>query len=236
MKKVSWISTIVLAIVFLLINFVFLIIPLEKNVSFWLADVFIVVALLVQVCVNHMLDSKQLTGRVFNLPIYEIGYKYLFVQLVVSIFIVLLSKIIPVWFVLFVEAIIIAAYSIVFIMAKNTKDAIEKMEYTHQKQSSFIRSMTEYVGAMKKMVRHEALKNSLQNLEEDFRFSDPVSCEELSEIEREITQVFQELQNMITVQNFTMAIELCDGIKDLLVKRNALCKMYKKKSTDRGSL
>jgi hypothetical protein len=80
------------------------------------------------------------------------------------------------------------------------------------------------------MCSDENAKKVLQDVADEFRYSDPVSSESLKDIENELENQVGELQLAVTEENAENIITLCKKIKITLTERNRLCKLGKRKS------
>jgi hypothetical protein len=71
------------------------------------------------------------------------------------------------------------------------------------------------------------LKKALNRLAEQFRYSDPVSSEALTEVEANLSSTVDELQNAVMDKDIDSAITLCARAEVQLAERNRLCKLGK---------
>ena len=77
------------------------------------------------------------------------------------------------------------------------------------------------------LCENKELRKKLVNLSEKFRYSDPVSCDELEEIEQKITEEIEVLKNLVT-SDVDEASKKITYIENLLADRNRRCKALKK--------
>ena len=73
----------------------------------------------------------------------------------------------------------------------------------------------------------QELRKKLVNLSEKFRYSDPVSCDELEEIEQKITDEIDTLKTLVGT-DVDEAAKKITYIENLLADRNRRCKALKK--------
>ena len=77
------------------------------------------------------------------------------------------------------------------------------------------------------MCSDEERKKQLQNLADEFKYSDPVSSEDTKELESELQQMMKELQTTIIDDDMVTVNVLCLKILAGLNERNRICKLGK---------
>lgn len=73
------------------------------------------------------------------------------------------------------------------------------------------------------------VKEVLQALADEFKYSDPVSSDALKEIEAELEKQVSELQTAVSEVRNSEIVTLCKRVNNTLVERNRLCKINKRK-------
>jgi hypothetical protein len=71
------------------------------------------------------------------------------------------------------------------------------------------------------------VKSILEELAEEFRYSDPVSSEATREMETELGAELDTLENSVKEKNGNV-VEICQRVKEMLTERNRNCKSAKK--------
>lgn len=238
MKKAKMSGIIVLAVLLIVVNVIFFMLPVEHTVTFWLADVFAIIAVVIQLLVHYIAYSKSetLTSKVFGFPVAQVGYIYLLSQLIISIIAVALSQWIPVWLMVLIGVLLLGTALIGLIAAHNARTVIEDMEENHQGQISLMKSLTANIKILYETTDNVSLKPELQKLYENFRYSDPVSSAELADVENDMQSQLKHLSLNIKENNTDGAIETIKILNNKLTERNYLCKMSKKRSTDKGTI
>lgn len=227
-----------LIILLILVNVVFFVLPVKHTAALWLADMFAMIAIGMQVIIHYIAYSKakNLTSKVFGFPVVRVGYLYLMAQLLVSLITVLLSRWIPVWLIVLLGIVLLAVAAIGVIGADNARNVIEAMENSHQEQVVFMRTFTEKIRSQSALVQDVSVVTEFQKLLEELRYSDPVSSQELTAIENSMEECEQLLENAIRDDNSQEVLKQIKQLRNLLVNRNQECKLSKKRVTDRGSL
>ena len=73
----------------------------------------------------------------------------------------------------------------------------------------------------------ERIKETLRKLEEEVRYSNPVSRDVSEEIDEEIIVLFTEIESTVLDEDVENTIELCERMKGLLRERDRICKYVK---------
>ena len=90
-----------------------------------------------------------------------------------------------------------------------------------------MRAMQSKASALPGRCHDAGLTPSLQKLADDFKYSDPVSCEVLEETERELSGLLNGLELAIVDGDSVAAAQLCQKVEAALSERNRLCKLGK---------
>lgn len=107
------------------------------------------------------------------------------------------------------------------IAAKVGCNEIERVEEKVQKKVFYLRELQADVELLAERESDPATKTALTQLAEEIQFSDPMSHEQLSELERQITTKIVELR---TAENKTQIIA---EVRSFLDERNKKCKILK---------
>ena len=222
MKKSKGIFYSVLGIAFILFNVIAFVIPTAKTPSFWIAYAFTAVAFVGQIGIWKFgfKESDTLKSKFLGIPIIYVGIVYLLISLV-SFAVVMIFPIIAPWIVIIVYALIVGISAICIIGAEVTKDAIKDVEQKIQPKVFFIRELQADVEMLTEQEKDSDIKSALKNLSEKIRYSDPMSNENLSELEDNICSKVAELKNS---EDKTVIISEIDL---LLTERNKKAKILK---------
>ena len=215
----------ILLAVFSVIAFV---IPFPKNTVFWIAYACGILAILFQLYIFRSSFGKaDARSRFYGFPIARLGIYYLVIQLIVSMIEIALSKLLPVWVVLIVNTLILAAALIGCITTETMRDEIAKQDAQLKARVSGLREMQSLAATMAGQCADETLKLKLQKLAEDFRFSDPVSSGKTAEVETNLLEGLKELQQALTDGDTKGAEALCGRLFAALAERNRICAVNK---------
>lgn len=220
---------IILAIILVVFSIIAFVIPFSKTATFWIAYVFGVIAIAYQIYVFNIAftNGEDAKSKFYGFPIAKIGAIYLIVQLVISLALICLAKIMPVWASIIINIIPIAVASIGCITADVMRDEIVQQDIQIKTDVSNMRSLQSLSAAIVGQCQDEAVKLELQKLSDEFRYSDPVSSEATKELENSLENKMKELQKFISDGDYENVKTLCNKVSIELSERNRVCALNK---------
>lgn len=223
--RVALILTIILA-VFTAIAFV---IPFEKNAVFTIAYICGVFAILFQLYIfkTSFSGKGDARSKFYGFPIARLGIIYLILQLIVSIIEIALSKFVPVWAAVIINALILAFALIGCITAETMRDEIVRQDTTLKKDVHNMRELQSISAAAASQCEDAGLKETLKKLADEFRYSDPISSDKTKDLENDMLSRFGDLQQAIADDDIEGAKALSQKLLQCLKERNRICAMNK---------
>ena len=225
MKK-DTIRAIVVAVIMLAVyNLVAFVIPFAHTAAFWISYGFTLAAFAV-VCASIYIafikdpDSKR---KFYGFPIARIGVLYGIAQLIVSLAVMLLARWMPWWIPVLVYAIGMGAAIIALVSAEAVVDEIQAQDVKQKKETALMRSLQSKINHIATQSDDAAIKA----LAEEFRYSDPVSSEEIADIEADLIAAVDQLQAAFVDGDNEAMAQLCRKTNALLAERNRMCKLNK---------
>lgn len=212
----------ILAILFALVSVIAFAIPTVKTTTFWIVYVFTVVAFTAQIGIWKAAFRKEetLKSKFLGFPVVHIGIVYLTIQIVAfAVFMFVPSF--PEWSAIIVCTIIISISAVCMIAADVGRGEIERVEAKVQKKMFYISELQVDVELLANAESDENTKAALMQLAEKIRFSDPMSSEQLTELEQGISSKIAELKTV------TNKAETIKSLNLLLDERNKKCKLWK---------
>ena len=219
---------VVIGILFVLFNVIAFAVPFVKSSVYWVAYMFGVIAILVQIPVMKIAfgNANNVRSRFYGFPVARIGVIYSVVQVALSLLFMGISGLVPIWIPIVLFIFILGLSSIGLIATDATRDEIEKQDKEIVKDVTFMRNIQSKMNTLVSQCKDEEVKKVVANLAEEIKYSDPVSSESIRDIERELNYSIEDLQRAI-VDNDENAVELCQKATDILIERNRLCKLNK---------
>lgn len=229
MKKNEMRGYIVDGILFVVFTVIAFAAPFTKNSLFWLGYVFGVIAIAAQIYFFRISFSKgeDVKSKFYGFPIAKIGVIYLVAQLMVSLVEMILAKHIPVWVGIILNVIIAAIAMIGSITADLMRDEIIKQDVNLKQDVTNMRALQSLSASLVGICQDETLKKQLQDLADDFKYSDPVSSDNTKEQETELKFLVGEIQRALVDGDTKAAEGFVVRVKSGLAERNRVCKLGK---------
>ena len=222
------ITVLIFLVVFSLIAFLP---PFAMTAVFWISYIFGAVSILAQIYVMKIAFEGDGTAKskFYGFPIAKIGVVYMIAQLILSIVFMIMSAVIPVWLTVLIFVILLAVAAVGLIAADTVRDEINIQDNKLKTNTSCMMTLRSIVYPLAGQCEEENAKKLLQELADQFRYSDPVSSEVLNDIESELEGLVGELQTVVSEVRYTDIAPLCKRVGNTLVERNRLCKLNKGK-------
>lgn len=222
MKSKNSKGYLIFGILFALISVIAFVIPTLKTATFWVAYIFTVVAFAAQIFLwkKALEKNEELKSKFLGIPVVHVGIVYLVLQ-VIAFAVFTVFPLLPVWSVIVVCAIILGISAVCMITADVAIEEIERVEAKVQNKVFYIKTLQADVELLADAEKDATVKIELLGLAKKIRFSDPMSSEELTAIEEQITEKVSELKVADD------KIPLINGITMLLAERNKKCKLLK---------
>lgn len=222
MKKNSIKGYVILGILFALVNIISFVVPTIKTVAFWIAYVFTVAAFAAQIVIwKTSLGKKDaLKSKFLGFPIVHIGIIYVIMQTVVFVVFLFVPSL-PIWSVIVICSIIAGISSVCMISADTGCNEIERVEVKVQKKVFYIRELQADVELLADAETDNDIKTALIQLAEKIRFSDPMSNEQLADLESKI------FSNVLELKMVEDKAKIITELTSLLDERNKKCKILK---------
>jgi hypothetical protein len=229
MKKSVLRSYATLAIVLVVFSVVAFVVPFRKNGLFWLSYVFGVIAIAAQIYVFRVAfpGEQSVKSKFYGFPIAQIGVVYLLAQLVLSLVFMALAAIAPVWLAVVLYVLLLAAAALGFIAADTMREEIERQDVQLKKDVSCMQALRSRVYPMSALCADAQAAEALRKLADEFRYSDPVSGDTLSEAEANLTACVDELQQAVVDGDAESILALARRTSIALGERNRLCALGK---------
>ena len=211
-----------LAIAFVLFNVVAFIIPSVKASAFWVAYVFTDIAFVLQIAIweSAFNDTKILRSKFLGISLISVGLIYLIIQIIAfAIFMAL--PLTASWSAFVSCTLILGLSAICLIGTEVAKEEINRIEEKVEKKVFYIKSLQVDVEMLAGTETDTATKSALMQLAERIRYSDPMSDEQLTDIERQITEEITKLKSS------TDKAKIINELNSLLDERNKKSKILK---------
>ena len=222
MKKNSTKGYVILVILFALVSIIAFAVPTAKTATFWIAYVFTAAAFAAQIGIWKTALGKEgtLKSKFLGFPVVHIGIVYAIIQ-TVAFAVFLFVPTLPVWSAIVVCSVIAGISAVCMISADAGRDEIERVEAKVQKKVFYIRELQADIELLADNETNADVKTALTQLAEKIRFSDPMSNEQLADLEDKISTKIEELKTT------SSQLEIITDLNSLLDERNKKCKILK---------
>lgn len=222
MKKNSSKGYLILGILFVLVSVIAFAIPSAKTTAFWLSYAFTVIAFAAQIIIwkSTLGRAESLKSKFLGFPVVHIGIVYAIIQ-TVAFAVFLLVPTLPAWSVIVVCSVIAGISAVCMISADAGRNEIERVEAKVQKKVFYIRELQADIELLADNETNADVKKALTQLAEKIRFSDPMSNEQLADLEDKISTKIEELKTT------SSQLEIITELNSLLDERNKKYKILK---------
>ena len=222
MKKNSTKGYVILGVLFVLVSIIAFAVPTSKTTTFWIAYVFTAAAFAAQIGIWKTALGKEetLKSKFLGFPIVHIGIVYAVIQ-VIAFAVFMFVPTLPAWSAIVVCSIIAGVSAVCMISADAGRNEIERVEAKVQKKVFYIRELQADIELLADNETNADVKTALTQLAEKIRFSDPMSSEQLVDLENKISIKAAELKTA------SSKLEIITELNSLLDERNKKCKILK---------
>ena len=222
MKKNSTKGYVILVILFALVSIIAFAVPTAKTATFWIAYVFTAAAFAAQIIIWKTALGKEetLKSKFLGFPVLHIGIVYAALQ-VIAFAVFMFVPTLPTWCAIVACSIIAGISAVCMISADAGRSEIERVGAKVQEKVFYIRELQADIELLADNETHTDVKTALTQLAEKIRFSDPMSNEQLVDLENKISIKAAELKTT------TSKLEIITELNSLLDERNKKCKILK---------
>lgn len=222
MKKNSSKGYLILGILFVLVSVIAFAVPSEKNTAFWISYTFTLIAFAAQIVIwkSTLGRAESLKSKFLGFPIVHIGMVYLVVQ-VIAFGVFLFIPTLPIWSAVVACTVVAGVSSVCMIASDVGRSEIERVSAKVQEKAFYIKQLQADVELLVGAETDAATKSTLTQLAEKIRYSDPMSNEQIADIEDRITAKVAELKSS------TDKVKIINELNSLLDERNRKIKILK---------
>jgi hypothetical protein len=192
----------------------------KYTASFWIGYVFITISFVGQlICALSALKEQNLTKLFYKIPLIRVSYTGLIVSFVVGGACMLISPL-PYWIGALAAVIVLAVTAISVLKANAAADIVADIDEKISHKTFFIRNLTADAEGLLSRAKTPEDKAVCKKVYEALRYSDPMSSNALTEIEKKIEAQF-------TVFSKDNSADAAEELLLLIGERNRKCKALK---------
>ena len=218
------------AIIALVLFVLFVAIPTHKGAAGWIAMGFTLIAIAASFFITIYAFGKgsKLVSKVYGFPIARVGFLYAAAQIVVLIVICIVAAFVkvPAWISIVLSILLLGAAAIGIIITDNIRDHVEAIDEQTQTVTKNVRYFRTNLSGLADRITDSEIRKALEKLEDELRYSDPVSSEATKEIEGEIEERIDGLKGKMDGEKTEILQDITE-ISYLVRERNRVCKASK---------
>ena len=228
LKDKKTLSTLLVHAIIALVLFVlFVAIPTHKGAAGWIAMGFSLIAIAASFFITIYAFGKgsKLVSKVYGFPIARVGFLYAATQIVVLIVICIVAAFVkvPAWVSIVLSFLLLGAAAIGIIITDNIRDHVEAVDEKTQAETKNVSYFRTNLSGLTDRTTDPEIRKAIEKLEDELRYSDPVSSEATKESEGEIEERIDGLKGKMDGEK-TETLQEIGNIANLLRERNRICK------------
>lgn len=222
MKKNSSKGYVILGVLLIVVSVIVFAVPSAKTVAFWISYAFTVIAFAAQIVIwkSAFGHAESLKSKFLGFPVIPIGIIYLVVQ-IIALAVFLLVPALPIWSAVVACAVVAGVSAVCMIASDVGRSEIEHISAKVREKTFYVKQLQTDVELLANSETDTETKSALAQLAEKIRYSDPVSNEQIADIEDRITAKFAELKPA------TDKAKIIAELHSLLDERNRKIKILK---------
>ena len=193
------------------------------SASFWLSYIFMLIAFGVTSLTAASLKNRNLQPKdwLLGYPVLRHSAIYIVAELIVSFVFIAIDSITPPWWIAFIiQTLLLGIHLVLIISCFIAQETIVETGIKVKDATSFIQLLKVDIEMIAEKSSDPNVKTEFMKFAEDVRFSDPISNENLFELEKEIVFEVNKADSFISVGDSQGALACCQKAKLLLVERN----------------
>lgn len=199
----------------------------KYTASFWIGYVFIMLAFVGQlVCAYLALREDDVKKLFYNIPLVTISYTGLILSFICGGLCMLISSL-PYWVGVILCAAVLAFTAIAVLKASMAAELVSETDEKLKVSTALMKTLTAEAKGLEAKAQTEEIKAACKKAYEAFRYSDPMSSEELAEAEEQIAEKLNELKASVERADNESVNELTAVLLTLIKERNDKCKLLK---------
>lgn len=196
---------------------------------FWMSYAFMMVAFAMLLFCGLVLGAKGFSMRdwLFGYPLIKHTTVYLAAQFTASALFMIFENSASWKLALVVMVVLLFVYAVFAASCLLAKQTIDEVEDRIRDKTAYIKLLRADASLLESKTSDPALKALCRKFAEDVRYSDPMSCEALFELEKEISLCVADCSEAFAAADADAARTIIERASLLLRERNAKCKALK---------
>lgn len=195
--------------------------------AFWLGYIFIMLAFVGQLfCGMFSFKDENSQKLFYKVPVISVSVASTIASIACGT-IFMASPLFPTWIGVILCVLILGFSAIIILSAQAATDYIGGIDDKVREKTFLIKSLTIDLNELMLRTKDSTSSAALKKLYDSVRFSDPMSDENLSDIETQITATIEKLTKAVADADSNEVVRLSEETMILVNRRNQKCKMLK---------
>ena len=223
----------IIAVVFIVFNIVFFLIAdaADFNATTIISWVFMILGFASFLTFAWLSKSKEgIPDNVFlRFTLFGHCTIYLIVDFVLAAFFMILGTFVDVsnvWSIS-IQLIVLGVHIVIALCCLLTKTVVEDLGKEVKQKTSRMKGLRVDSEMLVEYCTDAAAKNVFSKFAEAVRYSDPMTCDELEEIENDLKQIIYDMKELLLSGQIEDAQAKCKKAENILKERNRKCLMFK---------
>ncbi|MBQ7276567.1 MAG: hypothetical protein IJS58_04880 [Bacilli bacterium] len=221
----------IICIIAALFNVIYFVFPFDKAnnaKAFWVSySATMLLFVIGFISIFFAFAKKKLESKIFGIPIISFVYGVAIFQFIIDIIILITGNYIAIksWIVWIIESIILAVLLIGIITRTVYRNAIDEMEKKDEGKTRFIDELRAEIKILCDNSYGKAYAKELQSLNENLKYTNPVSNKEVIELEDEMLNELDYLKKAIEEEKELDTINYINKLNNHIKERAARIKV-----------
>ena len=174
--------------------------------------------------------DNRLKSRVFGLPLLQVVIIYTAVQFAVSIILMLLAPVCPVWVAMALSLAILAFSLIDLFMAMSAREEIERIDVDLKSKTAMMDYLRMRSAALVDKCANPEVKALVAGVAEELRYADPISSPQTVLCEEKLNETLTLLERLVKddPENVVSIAAACTQMSELISERAEWAKLSKR--------
>lgn len=216
-------SIVPVVIVMLVYNIWFFALMELHTPSQWIVYAFTMLAFILQIGIPFWIKDINERNASVSSVTYIVGIVYIVIQIIFGrVFMFIPNGKIT----CMIELIVCAVFMILLFGMGLAKNVVRETDENNQNKVSFVKDMHIRIMRLRLQNENSEFAKELEKLEEELKYSDPVSSHQLEEVELEFEILVQKIEESVKMNSDDIHGLISQALKKLK-ERNSLCKLTK---------
>lgn len=223
----------IVAVIFIVFNVVFFLVADTAGITATtiISWVFMILGFVSFLTFAYLSKSKKGAPETVFMRLSLLGHctVYLIVNFCLAVLFTILGALVdisPVWSVS-VQLVALGVHVVIALACLMMKETIEDVGVQVKQKTSRMKGFRVDTEMLVEYCKDEAAKNDFRKFAEAIRYSDPMSCDALTDVEDQLEQIIYDMKSLLMAGDVEAAQSKCQIANNILKERNKKCQLFK---------